>query len=407
MDERRLSVKKIREFMAAELFFGLLLFLRYYEAWVNLMNGTVLAFSYKYGFISRGLVGTFYQWLDRVLPFDMMRYQAVVNYTLIVTMIFYGVMAGFLVLCLRRGAGQIRYIILFFTIFMVPFSAAHFNFGRPDVYCLMLSTLAAVLLIKERAQWLVVPIAAVGVMIHQGNVFMYLNIILVLLLYRIFSSSGKRRRYYVILLIASFLVASALFLWFELFSHGGGQAIYDEVVETARHLTRKGNIHEDLVDKEILGIDLTDREVEDHRANFVQFAFFALMMLPYIFFLVRFFRGLIRGAATAADRWKYVFVALGAGTMLPDMLLKIDYGRWMFAIIAYYCVMLLALHAMGDVCVRDAFARTLERVKTRPFPALVMLMYPLAFQPFEDVSINSVTEGLADLVNEGLHLGWW
>ena len=31
MDERRLSVKKIREFMAAELFFGLLLFLRYYE----------------------------------------------------------------------------------------------------------------------------------------------------------------------------------------------------------------------------------------------------------------------------------------------------------------------------------------------------------------------------------------
>ena len=73
-------------------------------------------------------MGTFYQWLDRVLPFDMMRYQAVVNYTLIVTMIFYGVMAGFFVLCLRRGAGQIRYIILFFTIFMVPFSAAHFNF---------------------------------------------------------------------------------------------------------------------------------------------------------------------------------------------------------------------------------------------------------------------------------------
>ena len=226
--------------MAAELFFGLLLFLRYYEAWVNLMNGTVLAFSYKYGFISRGLVGTFYQWLDRVLPFDMMRYQAVVNYTLIVTMIFYGVMAGFFCALPAERSGQIRYIILFFTIFMVPFSAAHFNFGRPDVYCLMLSTLAAVLLIKERTQWLVVPIAAVGVMIHQGNVFMYLNIILVLLLYRIFSSSGKRRRYYVILLIASFLVASALFLWFELFSHGGGQAIYDEVVETAPASDQEG-----------------------------------------------------------------------------------------------------------------------------------------------------------------------
>ena len=60
------------------------------------------------------------------------------------------------------------------------------------------------------------------------------------------------------------------------------------------------------MDKEILGIDLTDREVEDHRANFLCSLRFALMMLPYIFFLVRFFRELIRGAATAADRWKYV-----------------------------------------------------------------------------------------------------
>ena len=50
--------RKIKEFVIAEVLFGALLFLRYYEAWVHRINGTMMAFSYKYGFISRGLIGT-------------------------------------------------------------------------------------------------------------------------------------------------------------------------------------------------------------------------------------------------------------------------------------------------------------------------------------------------------------
>lgn len=62
---------------------------------MNRMDSTVLAFSYKYGFISRGLVGTFYQWLDEILPADLMNQEAVVTYTLCVTLIFYVLMLGF------------------------------------------------------------------------------------------------------------------------------------------------------------------------------------------------------------------------------------------------------------------------------------------------------------------------
>ena len=89
----------------------------------------------------------------------------------------------------------------------------------------MLSLLCAVLILTERAEWLVVLLAAVCVMIHQGYVFMYANIVLVLLFYKAMSGAGKRSRKYWKLFVATFVVISALFLWFEFFSHFNGEEI--------------------------------------------------------------------------------------------------------------------------------------------------------------------------------------
>ena len=51
--------------------FSGLLFIRYWDEEINRMNATMFAFSYEYGFISRGLIGTIYQFFDKILPFDM------------------------------------------------------------------------------------------------------------------------------------------------------------------------------------------------------------------------------------------------------------------------------------------------------------------------------------------------
>ena len=91
-------------------------------------------------------------------------------------------------------------------------------------------------------------------------------------------------------------MASVLFLWFELFSHANGDGIYEEIVTNAKKLCKNGKIHQDVVDKEILGIDLTGREIKYHRMNAVQFPIFAVMMLPYIVLMVRLFKNLIRKA---------------------------------------------------------------------------------------------------------------
>lgn len=403
--------KKIKEFVLVEILFGAILFLRYYEAWVHRINGTMMAFSYKYGFISRGLIGSIYQGLDKILPVNMMNYQACVGYTLVITLLFYATVLGFFVLCLKKARAEyvdaMRYIMLFFTIFTVPMFASHYNFGRLDIYCVFLSILGVVLLIRGKAEWLLIPISALGVMVHQGYVFMFFNIILVLLMYKILSTEGRERQKYIAVFVLSLVVAAVLFFWFELFSHANGNGIYGEIVANAKKLCKNGKIHQDVVDKEILGIDLTGREVEFHRMNAVQFPIFVLLMLPYILLLVRFFKGLVAQAAEKKDKIKYIFAAIGAGTILPDLLLKVDFGRWMYAIIAYYCVVLLALFAMGDEAVGKQFCLQIDRVKKHGFAAAVMLLYPLVLQPLWDVAICSVVAKLAGYINTGLGLGWW
>lgn len=403
--------KKIKEFVLVEILFGAILFLRYYEAWVHRINGTMMAFSYKYGFISRGLIGSIYQGLDKILPVNMMNYQACVGYTLVITLLFYATVLGFFVLCLKKARAEyvdaMRYIMLFFTIFTVPMFASHYNFGRLDIYCVFLSILGVVLLIRGKAEWLLIPISVLGVMVHQGYVFMFFNIILVLLMYKILSTEGRERQKYIAVFGLSLVVAAVLFFWFELFSHANGNGIYEEIVANAKKLCKNGKIHQDVVDKEILGIDLTGREVEFHRMNAVQFPIFVLLMLPYILLLVRFFKGLVAQAAEKKDKIKYIFAAIGAGTILPDLLLKVDFGRWMYAIIAYYCVVLLALFAMGDEAVGKQFCLQIDRVKKHGFAAAVMLLYPLVLQPLWDVAICSVVAKLAGYINTGLGLGWW
>ena len=403
--------KKIKEFVLVEILFGAILFLRYYEAWVHRINGTMMAFSYKYGFISRGLIGSIYQGMDKILPVNMMNYQACVGYTLVITLLFYATVLGFFVLCLKKARAEyvdaMRYIMLFFTIFTVPMFASHYNFGRLDIYCVFLSILGVVLLIRGKAEWLLIPISALGVMVHQGYVFMFFNIILVLLMYKILSTEGRERQKYIAVFGLSLVVAAVLFFWFELFSHANGNGIYEEIVANAKKLCKNGKIHQDVVDKEILGIDLTGREVEFHRMNAVQFPIFVLLMLPYILLLVHFFKGLVAQAAEKKDKIKYIFAAIGAGTILPDLLLKVDFGRWMYAIIAYYCVVLLALFAMGDEAVGKQFCLQIDRVKKHGFAAAVMLLYPLVLQPLWDVAICSVVAKLAGYINTGLGLGWW
>lgn len=387
------------------------LFFRFYEGKVHYINATMFAFSYKYGFVSRGFIGTVYACVHKILPGDGLSYASVLHFNQVITAIFFMELAAFVVLMLQKNKENMQkymfYILVFYTMFCIPFFSSHYNFGRLDLYCLMFSLLAAMTIICDKYIGLCIPLSVMGVMVHQGYVFMYFNIILALLLYRVFTKDGKRKRQYISVLAISFVLASVLFMYFELFSHFNGDSIYDEIISKATLLCQDGKIHQDVIDHEILGVDLTKKEIPYHLMNVVQFPIFILLMIPIIKVFISVFRKYIGRATTKKAKFQCFCIAAGALTMLPDLLLKVDFGRWMFAIISYYIVVVLGLLAIGDRGMEQSVAEEFDKIRQKnALLGPILMLYPMIFQPLMDVSICEVTAYLGGVLNSTL-LHWW
>lgn len=400
--------KQISRFMWLLILLSCAIFFLDYDERVLPYNSTILAFSYKYGFISRGLAGTIYQWIDSILPVNMIDYEMVLKFTLIVTLAFYVLFFAFCYQCMKRCQeeylGRFLYLILFYAVFVVSMFAYKRNFGRLDLYLMALTVIGTMCLIAKKAEWLIVPLSMISVMYHQGYVFMFYNILLALLVYRLLSEKEKKARiYYGVILLVSLIGCSALFLWFEFFSHTDGARYVDEIIANAKAMTKPFNgmtYHDTLIDHEILGIDLSDVEYPYRVMNWIEIPFFIASISPYIVLVVKLFRRILARAQRKTERLKYGFLAIAAGTLLPLFLMKCDYARWVFALISYYCMIFLALVAMGDRIVAEELTGIFTEIKEKyPF-AILLLLLPALLTPFWDVHINGLLRGISNPINE-------
>ena len=400
--------KQISRFMWLLILLSCAIFFLDYDERVLPYNSTILAFSYKYGFISRGLAGTIYQWIDSILPVNMIDYAMVLRFTLIVTLAFYVLFFAFCYQCMKRCQeeylGRFLYLILFYAVFVVSMFAYKRNFGRLDLYLMALTVIGTMCLIAKKAEWLIVPLSMISVMYHQGYVFMFYNILLALLAYRLLSEKEKKARiYYGVILLVSLIGCSALFLWFEFFSHTDGVRYVDEIIANAKAMTKPFNgmtYHDTLIDHEILGIDLSDVEYPYRVMNWIEIPFFIAIISPYIVLAVKLFRRILARAQGKTERLKYGFLAIAAGTLLPLFLMKCDSARWVFALISYYCMIFLALVAMGDRIVAEELTGIFTEIKEKyPF-AILLLLLPALLTPFWDVHINGLLRGISNPINE-------
>ena len=165
----------------------------------------------------------------------------VLRFTLIVTIAFYILFFAFCYQCMKRCEGKylgrVQYLILFYAVFVVSMFAYKRNFGRLDLYLMAFTVMGVMCLIAQKAEWLIIPFSIICVMYHQGYVFMFYNVLLALLVYRLLSVENKKSRvYYGVILAMSLLGCAALFLWFEFFSRSNGAMIYDQVAKEATDL---------------------------------------------------------------------------------------------------------------------------------------------------------------------------
>ncbi len=392
---------QIKKYMCIITVVAIVTFLRFYDCICTNYNTTLLAFSYKYGFISRGLIGTIYQSIDSILPVDMMTYAMAMRFTEVVTVVFLLIILLSVYYLLKKSSPDMQRSIFFVCLLLVIMLSASFaskyNFGRIDLYMIIMSLFAMILIMEEKALVLVLPLMALGVMFHQGYVFMYANIPLALLFYKAFKSE-KKQKFYRALLVAAIVTVSVLFLWFQLKSHSGDMEIFDEVITNATAVSYEADPHEDLVRAEILGVDLTEEERKYFAFERKQLIWTAIFFAPYIAFIAGFFAKVVKACDNKIDKAMYSLIAIGAATMIPDFMMKIDYGRWVMAVMVYYYVVIMALIVMKDKAVIYAANQQREVIKNKPYFGL-LLAYPLLFLPCQDVVIFNTIDKFLILFN--------
>ena len=395
-----------KTFLIVMAIFMCLMSFRFFAKELSSFNVTLYAFNYSYGFMSRGLIGTIWRGIDNILPGDQMTHEALFIFSAIITVIYILVMFVFFCVIIKKCSDKdmrnIRYLILLLSIFAIPIFGTRSNFGRIDLFLFIIVYICLICIINEKAEWICIPLVIVAECIHQGFVFMNINIILVLFFYKIMKRTGKERRKYIIYFALTLICASVFFLYFEFFTQIDGESIYEEIVSTAKSLSYSGEAYSKmLVQHEILGQGVWMDEWRFHKANFVDVPIFVILFLPYLIIGITFLKNLVKGKKELTEKLPYLAVALGALTVVPEMLLKVDFGRYVFAVFFYYITIVMCLIVMGDRHVANTFSDTKELVKSKiPF-AIILVVYPMMFMPLYDVIISLVDSNISQLVTNG------
>ena len=394
--DNKIKKSDINKFIIMLIIIDVVMFLTNFKGKFRSYNTTMLALSYRNGFTSRSLLGTIYHGINNILPVDMMSYEMAILFAEIVTGLFFLFIIYFsyrcMQLCHKKYQTVVQYLLLLLSIFIIPTFSYPYNFLRVDLFMVWVSMIAILVLAKGKHNWIVIILACLGMMFHQGYVFMYFNVILVALFYQILSDTDKKERgKNIIVFILTFVLGSALFVWFELLgaSRANGMEFFETVRGEAESLSYNGIYHSTLLYHEILGIDLSASEVNLAKANQNETPVFVLLILPYIILLVKFLFKLFKGGTGAAEKWKYLAMAFGSFTLLPDFLLKVDYGRWMMALVFYYAGMMLFLVLKRDRVACPILAEFAVKIKSSPWYLLFMVA-PIFFVPFMDVNIDQM-----------------
>ncbi len=376
------------------------LFLRTFDWTANSYNTSILAISYKYGFTSRGLIGTIYQFLGNLVGVDIWNYFVALKFYVICTIVCYIAFAIMMLLFLNKTSidnkKMQQYLILINTIFFITMFATDMNFGRIDMFMLVLTILAAYLIAIEKCVWLVVPLTAVCVMFHQGYVFMFYNVVLVLLFYRILTKEGKERNKYIIVFALSLVICAILFFWFQVAYRGGAHDYFYEAREHATTMGVEGKPHDELLRAELLGVDLHDEELKYRLSNVIELIIFLVFFSPYIIFVGKVLIRTIKKQTELSRKLIYLAVVLGPLTLLPDYIFKVDYGRWTFAVVTYFLLIFIFMYSINERDIIESVDEGLERIKNRVYRPFIFVM-PLLFVPFMDVAITEFTDRLCVL----------
>ncbi len=399
---RREEGRKDNSFAIQMLLITIACFLAYFPLTVSSShNITAFALSYHYGFIARGLMGTFLEFLAGI--FGTWIYSGrTVYWICLIAYGIYGILLYYLMKQMYVTGNKSTYrfltvIIPFFMLFFVTES----NFGRLDLFLMIMSLMACILLFKGGWGVLFVPLlCGVGMLIHDGYIFTAFHFVAAFMVFRIrqvWNHKEERRRYIVVFLL-SCAICIGLFLWFECVRPKYPQTAdaVEEAAVLASHLNENGDeVYMSLLRRVLLGEPLHEEDTDFRTFIHISVIVFIVLFLPVWLFAFRILRRLW---TKVSDRRWMVFFCLGGLTLLPEFMFNCDYGRWIFSLIAYYLMIVILFTAAGEQFIMESILEELEFLDDKGW-GMFLAVYFILFLPMFDVGITRQDTNLTNYLN--------
>ena len=365
------------------------------------MNADVFAIDYRHGVSARGLIGSIFSLFCRVFGGRFYNYSTISWFCFggfIMYLCFMWSFARKLIFSLD-GSSHAKAFIMAITPFYITMFTSYSNYGRSDMILIILSIAAGLSVFSEKGIVFCVILPAVAILIHEGYIMTYYNIVVACLLYRCIFEK-RRKSYYVLWTILSITAVSAIFIWLYFLSKRilpMNQEIYDDIIRRAEILTHESSYtHYSFIDAEVLGRDLYKDEIAYMKIALTEMPVFLILFSPFIFIGCRILKSII----TESDN-KPACLILCSGTisLIPMFLRKCDYGRWMFAFISYYLILMMILIIKGNTAVREAFIREIRKIHENSWETVFLSSYFMLLLPMRSFYCSDISVNIINLIS--------
>ncbi len=322
---------------------------RFFNLDVKQWHVQELTMDYSYGFIRRGLLGTFASLIKNLFnieyttAFKAVLFIGFLLFTVSIFLFFHAVLKD-------ENEKAFCFIALIF-ISLDFFGFELVLFGLQNTYIMAATLLMVYLIVKDKALFLIPFLAGICVCIHEAYPSMFFGVIVALLIYRFcYAGDKKVQQRYAVVFVLTGLIVSALFVYFYFINPRIKNADTEAIINSAR-----AKLGSDFKTTNLLTI-WTDPEplYAAGKGTFRMWIdgkptdlFYIYIMVPLLNLLVcspliahvaLFWRGIIKNEKAVFKKVLLLFCSLSVFLTLPLIIFHLDQGRWFYDVVFFEIV---------------------------------------------------------------------
>lgn len=362
---------------------------------------TLLSFSFlKYGFMRRGLAGTLYDIVCRIIP-SAMSYKGAVWFMWGMNVIYFASLLLFAYYVLSRikdekvYRGAYFFMLLCFAFFVPTVCTGIGALGRADLFQIVICVLQIYFIIEMKHEWLTVPLSAVNTLFHEGYVLMTFCAVLIVLIYRAVNTEGKKAKYWLLFGLNVAVVGIVAALSITVGSRNGTPEGYRAALSTAEELNIYRYVHYNLLNSMAKYAPENAAVINDAdyvAAGLRELPLFLVCFIPAFIVFGRGLVNLFRQSKGERVGLHIAAVLLGPVLIGVEYLKYCDYGRYILWLVFYFFTVFTAFTVMDDNGAKKSLSVSFGY---KNITAILIIALMMIYQPLPTTSFTGISRQLA------------